>query len=136
MRGGIRAARGALFVVAGLLLAAGVAAAQVDLAKVLVGTWQGELQYKKTNTPLTLRITSVKQEDGKWIGDGRFGPTPVKIDIDTSGSKPSLRWKGAAGIVYDLSLLDDTNLAGTATLTTGQSGLSERERPVKLEKKQ
>jgi hypothetical protein len=48
---------------------------------------------------LTLRITSVKQEDGKWIGAERFGPTPVKIDIDTSGSKPSLRWTGAAGNV-------------------------------------
>ncbi len=66
MRGGIRAARPALFGVAGLLLAAGVAAEQV---------------------------------------------------------------------VY-LSLLDDKNLAGTATLTTGQAGLLERERPLNLERKQ
>ena len=136
MRGDVRAARVALFVVTGLLVVAAVAAAQVDLAKVLVGTWQGELRSKRSNIDLTLRITSVKQEDGKWVGDGRFGPTPVKIDIDTSGSKPSLRWTGAAGVVYDVSLLDDKNLAGTATLTTAQSGQFERERPVKLEKKQ
>jgi hypothetical protein len=113
-----------------------VAAAQVDLAKVLVGTWQGELRDRKGNIDLTLRITSVKQQDGKWIADGRFGPTPVKIDIDTSGSKPSLRWTGAAGNVYDLSLLDDKNLAGTATVTTSQAGQYERDRSVKLEKKQ
>ncbi|HEY7653869.1 MAG TPA: hypothetical protein VIG07_13695 [Methylomirabilota bacterium] len=136
MKRGLCAARAALLVVTGLLLGTGVAAAQTDLAKVLVGRWQGVLQFKKTNTDLTLRITSVKQEDGKWIADGRFGPNPVKIDIDTSGSKPSLRWTGATGIVYDLSLLDDRNLAGTATLTTGQAGQFERERAVKLEKKQ
>ena len=60
----------------------------------------------------------------------------MKIDIDTSGSKPSLRWTGAAGFVYDLSLLDDKNLVGIATLTTGQAGEREQDRPVKLEKKQ
>ncbi len=46
----------------------------------------------------------------------------------------------AAGVAAEqvayLSLLDDKNLAGTATLTTGQAGLLERERPVNLEKKQ
>ena len=77
MRRGIRIARVVLVAVTGLLLGIGVVAAQVDLAKVLVGTWQGELRGKKGNTDLTLRITSVKQEDGKWIGDGRVGPTPV-----------------------------------------------------------
>ena len=39
MRRGIRAARAALFVAAGLMLGTGVAAAQADLAKALVGTW-------------------------------------------------------------------------------------------------
>jgi hypothetical protein len=68
MRRGIRAACTALFVMAGLMVGTGVAAAQVDLAKALVGTWQGELQQrtKKGADPgLTLIITSVKQEDGK-----------------------------------------------------------------------
>ena len=54
MRGDVRAARVALFVVTGLLLVAAVAAAQVDLAKVLVGTWQGELRSKRSNIDLTL----------------------------------------------------------------------------------
>jgi len=116
--------------------AAGVA--QTDLAKALVGTWRGELVARvkrgsEATTALALRITSVKQENGRWIAEGRFGPNPVKIDIDTSGAKPSLRWTGAAGAKYDLNLLDERNLVGTATLTTEQA---HRDRTVKLEKQQ
>ena len=46
MRGSIRAARVVLFVAVGLMLGTGVAAAQADLAKVLIGTWKGELQQR------------------------------------------------------------------------------------------
>ena len=47
-----------------------------------------------------------------------------------------LRFLGASGTGYDLSLLDEKSLVGTATLTAGQAGQFERERPVKLEKKE
>ena len=141
MREGLRAARVALFVVTGLVATSGVAAAQVDLAKALVGTWEGELQLrvKKADPVMSLVITSVKQEDGKWVADGRFGgakgkKVPVKIDVDTSGSKPSLRWKGASGTEYDVSLLDDKHLTGTATLTTTQAPKGDRDRTMKFEK--
>jgi hypothetical protein len=144
MRRGIRAARVALFVMAGLMLGAGVAPAQVDLAKALVGTWKGELQQrtqKGADPTLVLMIKSVKQEDGKWIADARVGPTEdktkaVKIDIDTSGAKPSVRWAGASGTTYDVSLFRDKELVGTAVLTTGQAGKGPRDRSVKLEKKE
>jgi hypothetical protein len=145
MMRGIRAARVALFVVAGLMVGAGVAAAQADLAKALVGTWKGELQQrtqKGADPTLVLIIKSVKQEDGKWVADARVGATEdktaaVKVDIDTSGAKPSLRWTGGKGTAYDVSLLDDKNLVGTAVLTTGSTGGSrDRSRPVKLEKKE
>jgi hypothetical protein len=135
---GVRAACVALFVVTGLMLSIGIAAADDDLAKVLVGTWQGELQQLvKKGADLTLRlvITSVKQEDGKWIADGRFGPTPVKIDIDSTGAKPFLHWTAANGTVYNLSLLDDKNLVGKAKLTTSVAPKGDRDRSVKLEKK-
>jgi hypothetical protein len=144
MRRGIRAARVALFVMAGLMAGAGVTVAQVDVAKVLVGTWKGELQQrsqKDADPTLVLIIKSVKQEDGKWIADARVSATEdktatAKIDIDTSGAKPSLRWTGGKGTAYDLSLLDDKNLVGTALLTTGAGGGSrDRSRSVKLEKK-
>jgi hypothetical protein len=145
MRRGIRAARVALFVVAGLLAGTGVAAAQADLSKALVGTWKGELQQrsqKDADPTLVLIIKSVKQEDGKWIADARVGATEdktakVNLDIDTSGGKPSVRWTGGKGTAYDLSLLDDKNLVGTAVLTTGAGGATrDRSRSVKLEKKE
>jgi hypothetical protein len=141
MKRGFRAVRMALFVVAGLLAGTGVAAAQADLSK-LVGTWKGELQQrtqKGADPTIVLIIKSVKQEDGKWVADARVGPTEdktgkVNLEIDATGSKPSVRWTGGSGAAYDLSLLDDKNLVGTAVLTTSQAGRGARDRPVKLEK--
>jgi hypothetical protein len=78
MKRGIRAVRTALFVVAGLLAGTGVAAAQADLSKALVGTWKGEIQQrtqKDADPTLVLIIKSVKQEDGKWVADARVGAT-------------------------------------------------------------
>jgi hypothetical protein len=140
MKRSVPAALAAFLVAGALLLESGPAAAQSDLAKVLLGSWQGELQgrFKKgaaATTEITLRIVSVKQEDGKWVGDGRVGRTPVKIDIDTSGSKPALRWTGATGFIYEVSLFDENTLSGTATLTREVAAGYERERPVRLEKK-
>ena len=43
---------------------------------------------------------------------------------------------GGSGASYNLSLLDDKNLVGTATLTTGQGSQRDRDRSVKLEKKE
>jgi hypothetical protein len=144
MRRSIRAARVALLVMAGLMLGAGVAAAQVDVAKVLVGTWKGELQQrtqKGADPTVVLIIKSLKQEDGKWVASARVGATeektgPVQLEIDTTGAKPSVRWTGGSGAIYNLSLLDDKNLVGTATLTTGQGSQRDRDRSVKLEKKE
>lgn len=139
LRLGRRAARVAVLAVTGLMLWSGAAIAQADLPKTLVGTWEGELQLrikKGADPSLKLVIASVKQEDGKWIADGRFGSKPVKIDVDTSGSKPSLRWAGASGAVYNVNLLDDKNMAGTVTLTTSSAGKGDRDRSVKLEKKE
>jgi hypothetical protein len=145
MRRGVRAARVALFVMVGLMVGAGVAAAQVDVAKVLVGTWKGELQQrtqKDADPTLVLIISSVKQEAGKWVAGARVGATEektrsVNLEIDTTGAKPSVRWTAGSGTIYNLTLLDDKNLVGTGTLTTGKGGgRGDRDRPVTLEKKE
>jgi hypothetical protein len=141
MRRGIRAARVALFVVAGLLLSAGVASAQLDPTKVLIGTWKGELQQrtqKDADPTLVLIIKSVKQEDGKMVAEGRFGPTEdktaaIKIDIDTSRAKPTLNFSTRSGVPYSLNLMDEKNLVGTVQIKN-PSSRGERERQVKLEK--
>ena len=92
---------------------------------------------------LTLIITSVKQEGGKWVADARLGgaeggqTAKVNIDIDTSGSKPALRFKGTKGTEYDVSLFNEKELVGTAVLITGVGGSSrDRSRSVKFEKKE
>jgi hypothetical protein len=71
------------------------------------------------------------------VGWRRGGKTAkVNIDIDTSGSKPSLRFKSVSGTEYDVSLFGDKELVGTAVLTTGQGGRGPRDRSVKFEKKE
>ena len=63
---------------------------------------------------------------------------PVKIEIDTSGKNPSLKWTAPSGTVYDLGLLNEKNLVGKATLTMGHAGSTSRgrDRSLKLEKKE
>jgi hypothetical protein len=132
----------AFFVITMLMVGPGLAPAQVDLAKALVGRWEGEiaLRFQKTANPgLVLVITSVKEEGGRWTADARSGTKtsglgPAKVEIDNSGKRPSLRWTGGTGVVYDVNLFDEKTLVGTATLTRDMS--TERERPVKLEKKE
>jgi hypothetical protein len=92
----------AFFVITMLMVGPGLAPAQVDLAKALVGRWEGEiaLRFQKTANPgLVLVITSVKEEGGRWTADARSGTKtsglgPAKVEIDNSGKRPSLRWTG------------------------------------------
>ena len=143
MRRGIRAARVALFVVTGLMLGTGVAAARADLAKALVGTWEGEQEYvtnRADDPKRTPVIESVDQVDGKWVANSRFGTPPrlgrVKIPIETSGKDVSLSRTGGSGAQYHLNLMQDKHLVGELTLTVGQhkAGTGSRDRTLKLEK--
>jgi hypothetical protein len=112
-------------------------AAQTDLARALVGRWEGEIsgRFHKNNPAVVLVITSLKEDGGRWSADARFGASPVSLEIDASGQQPSLRWTSRNGTAYAVSLFDDKTLSGTATLTQETAGNRERERPVKLEKK-
>ena len=90
----------------------GVSHAQVDLAKVLVGTWEGEQEYlviSAENPKRILVIESVNQVDGKWVANGRYG-TPaglvrVKIAVETGGKGVDLSWTGPTGNQFQLNLL-------------------------------
>jgi hypothetical protein len=121
----------------------GVSHAQVDLAKVLVGRWEGEQEYlliSSDNPKRILVIESVNQVDGKWIANGRYG-TPAglgraRIAIETGDKNVGLSWTGPTGNQFQLSLLQDKHLVGKVTLTTEQSksGTGSRDRTLKLEK--
>jgi hypothetical protein len=67
---------------------------------------------------------------------GKTAKVNIDIDIDTSGSKPSLRFKEGSGTEYDVSLFNDKELVGTAVLTTSQAGRGPRDRSIKFEKKE
>jgi len=126
-----------------VLSCVGVSHAQVDLAKVLVGRWEGEQEYitvRSEDPKRTLVIESVNQMDGKWVANGRYGTPPglgrVKIAIETSGKDVSLSWTGGSGTQYQLNVMQDKHLVGKATLTVGQNkGASgSRDRTLKLDK--
>jgi hypothetical protein len=140
---GVRAGAARWLAVLIVLSWVGVSHAQVDLAKVLVGRWEGEQEYllvTSDNPKRILVIESVNQVDGKWIANGRYG-TPAglgraRIAIETGDKNVGLSWTGPNGNQFQLSLLQDKHLVGKVTLTTEQSrsGTGSRDRTLKLEK--
>ena len=122
--------------------------AQVDLAKALVGKWEGEITWAgsaggATGDPnRTLIIESVTQKDGKWVGTGRFGITgkglgKVDIEVDDSGSRPFIRIVIPTSTVR-LSLVGPKELTGTTTmhgLPPSATARGANERPLSLQKK-
>ena len=91
----------ALLVVAVLGISLGMSSgwAQGDLAKALVGKWEGDVQWvggagSGAGDPnRTLVIDSVEQKDGKWVATGKYGVTgkglgKVEIEVGDSGNRP------------------------------------------------
>ena len=83
-------------------------------------------------------IKSVKEKDGKWVGEGRFGATGkglgrVRIEVDTSGGHPAIRFATQADATIHLNLLDDAYLVGTINYRE-IGGTLGTERALKLEK--
>lgn len=130
--------------VMGVLLGISSGSAQVDLAKSLVGKWEGDVQWRgsagsATGDPnRTLIIQSVEQKDGKWVATGRYGVTgkglgKVEIEVDEGGARPFIRFVTGGNSTVRLSLVGAKELTGTLTLT----GASQRgsDRPMRLEKK-
>jgi hypothetical protein len=122
-----------------LLLLVSGSEAQSGPEKQLIGTWQGEIQFRFTGSDptRTLVIESVTQQDGKWIGKGRYGITGkpsrmVQFDVEMEGAKPSIRLVTLDGSIVKLTLFGDKALVGTITLPGAREGGSDR--PMKLEK--
>jgi hypothetical protein len=119
--------------------------AQVDLAKALVGKWEGEITWAgsaggATSDPnRTLIIESVTQKDGKWVATGRYGVTgkglgKVEIQVDDSGNRPLIRFVTGAPSTVRLALTGTKELTGTMTFLSGSSARG-NDRPIRLEKK-
>jgi CHAT domain-containing protein len=107
-----------------LLIGAG-SEAQPNVGRILVGKWQGEIQFTfgvGPNASRTLVIESVSEKDGTWSAQGRFGVTgqglgKVTIDIDVSGRHPVLQFvPGPYATGVRLYLINEKSLVGRMTL--------------------
>jgi hypothetical protein len=103
---------------------------QIDLAKALVGKWEGEIARgqmdKGWNYGRTLVIGQVREQDGKWIVErARWGVTgmglaPVQVTLGVDGGEPTLEFDIPAGQVKNsakLGLIKEGVLAGVLHLT-------------------
>jgi hypothetical protein len=118
--------------------------AQEDLAKALVGKWEGDVQWAggagsgAGDPNRTLIIESVTQKDGKWVATGRYGITgkglgKVEIEVGDSGGRLFIRFVTGGNSTVRLALTGAKDLTGTLTLPgTSQRG---SDRPMRLEKK-
>lgn len=138
-----RVAFASCVLLASVLVLGSLSCAQGDLARSLVGTWEGELQTLGKGTRgdphRTLIIRSVSQKEGKWIGEGRFGVTgkslgPVQMEVDTNGMRPSIRFATGANATVRLELLEEGHLIGTLTRRE-MGGTLGNDRAIKLEKR-
>jgi hypothetical protein len=137
-----------LLVVAVVGISLGVASAwaQVDLAKSLVGKWEGAVEWAGSagsamgDANRTLIIESVTQKDGNWVGTGRFGITgkglgKVEIEVGDSAGRPFIRFVTGASTTVRLALTGPKELTGTTTLPGASNTGRGNDRVVRLEKK-
>jgi hypothetical protein len=132
--------------VLGLSLGMTSAWAQDDLAKSLVGKWEGSVEFAGSagsaamgDPNRTLIIESVTQKDGKPVATGRYGITgkglgKVEIELGDSAGKPFLRFVTGGPSTVRLTLTGPKDLTGTTTFVGTSSGRG-GDRVMKLEKK-
>ena len=114
---------------------------QTDLAKALVGRWEGEFQkeaHDKFDTKRALIIGGVEQQGEKWIlknvkyaipGNG----APVDATLEVKDGVPTIEFKTSAGNPVKLSLEKDGDLVGMTSLR-GVHQNSTPVRPMRLKK--
>lgn len=122
-----------------VLTSIGVLDAQRDLAKVLVGKWEGKVDVSGLDNvrfppERTLIIESVRGESGERAVEAKFGVTgrrlfPVNVGVETVGSEIILRFVTPDNTRIKLTLLKEKYL-------DGQQERSDFRRPipVRLEK--
>ena len=113
--------------------------AQVEVVKVLVGKWEGDIErpqatkpkgskagvvHRRENTRILL-IDKIQEQGGKWVVEkasfGQEGKTPkqVEVSLHVSGGEVSLEFETDPGSTVKLKLSGDNVLRGT-WVQTGQ----------------
>ncbi len=131
----------------GIVLGMSPGSAQLDLAKVLVGKWEGAVQWAAGagsgvgDPNRTLIIDSVEQKDGKSVAHmGKFGVTgkglgKVTIEVEDSGSRPSIRFVTGSNSTVRLRIFRNQGSDGDFRPFPGTSQRG-NDRPMNLEKKE
>ena len=127
-----------------LAAAGGPARAQIDLASVLVGRWEGDIQMARGTYPRTLIVKSVQIAAGKAAVDAEYGGTgtdygwqaprmaPVAVTLEAYGSDVILKFVSPEGLPIELSLSPDRrHLYGDLRISVALGG-SRPINPIRL----
>jgi hypothetical protein len=95
----------------------------VDLSRVLVGRWEGEVFIPRDINPpgRVLEVRSVTQQGDKWLIDAQYGIlgrnlSPVDVSVDRAGGETVLEFRTGANAIAKLTL-SGRLLAGPLTLS-------------------
>jgi hypothetical protein len=119
-----------------------VSEAQLDVAKVVVGKWDGDVQMASGTYPRTLVIKSVESDAGRLLATGEYGGTgsgyagaaggytapdvrllPVVISLQSSGNDVILRFPTIEGWTVELTLYkDQRHLFGDVRIPISRGG--------------
>lgn len=129
-----------------VVLALTPSAAQTDLAKVLVGKWEGEVQMAGGTYPRTLNIKSIEERgrmarvDAEYGGKGSdyggagTGIEPVDLMLETVRGDVIVRFRTVENWAVKLTLYKDgKHLFGAMFIPMSRGG-AQGINPVKLEK--
>jgi len=142
MRGLIGAAVLAMVVAS----SSGARAQSADPAKVLVGTWKGDVQMASGTYPRTLVIKAIETQgrqrfvDAEYGGPGGYGGgsgalAPVDVQLVTMGSDVILRFREEDLSPVELSLYrDGRHLTGSVMAPSPTRGGARSPAPIRLEK--
>jgi hypothetical protein len=109
----------ALAAIAGALLPS-PSWAQADVAKALVGRWEGEVKFRDVGVDRnrTVVVQSVREKAGGWAAASRFGVTGKKLravdaDVQVTGGDVYIGFSARGGATVRLKLVQDKYLVGT-----------------------
>jgi len=113
--------------------------AETDLAKNLVGKWQGEVLLPgaggRDGPYRTLVIKSVREQDGAWAVEALYGVTgkslrQVEVAMEVISGEAIISFRTPANSPVKLTLIKEKHLVGSFRL----AGAGRREYSMKLEK--
>jgi hypothetical protein len=105
-----------------LVLSAGaMTLAQVDPTKVLIGTWQGQVETLRGSDQILIINSVTATGDGEWVARGRFGPREStstgpggrEMAVKVKDNEIYIEFAAKGDNPVRLKLVNDNKLEGT-----------------------